>query len=327
MNHPNIDNDVCEPSNPETDNNILGRNIVIFQPITPVPDCSRENVLASSNITTRNMIENEPNGSIVVPLDTSSHSETHTNVNPVSTQITTQEIIEPVIPSVTMVTSMMGLNSALIGNVLGTNVEAVLTIAASVMGLNSAVIGSASGTNVEVVSTHVESAISTVYTDNELKEDSVLNTMSSSREDVTEANLNRIEGGKNVMGQNITTPDCELCMNPETVYQEQSNFVNINDMSHEDSDYVMGEYGDPYLDVSLSGALEKLSVTELSVIDSLASLHMISSLGENPPNYAAHTDHNYHMRNNVNSTHVPSVTPITTNLFLSKCNLSSEQLP
>ena len=34
--------------------------------------------------------------------------------------------------------------------------------------------------------------------------------MSSSHEDVTETNLNRTEGGKNVMGLNITTPDCEL---------------------------------------------------------------------------------------------------------------------
>ena len=116
-------------------------------------------------------------------------------------------------------------------------------------------------------------------------------------------------------------------MNPKTVYQEQSNFVNINDMSHEDSGYIMGEYGDPYLDASLSGALEKLSVTELSVIDTLASLHMISSLYDNSPNYTKHTDHNYHMRNNVNITHVPSVTPITTNLTLLECNLSSEQLP
>ena len=166
--------------------------------------------------------------------------------------------------------------------------------------------------------------VDAVHTDNELKRDIVLNNMSLPREDVTD---NRIEGCKNMMCQNNNTPDCELWLNSETVYQKQSNVVNINDTSHENSDYVMDEYGDPYLDVSLSGALEKLSVTELSVIDTLVSLHMISRLGENSTNYAVHTDHNYHMMNNVNSTQVPSATSITSNLVPSECNLSSDCLP
>ena len=153
-----------------------------------------------------------------------------------------------------------------------------------------------------------------------------MHNVSSSHQDVTETNSNWTEGHKILMGRNITIPDCELGINPETVYQERGTFVNINDTLLEDSDYVMGEYGDPYLDASLSGALEKLTVTELSVIDTLASLHMIPSLYENTPNYIEHTDHNYHMRNDVNIKHVPTVKPITTNMTLSECNSSSECL-
>ena len=160
MNHPDTDNDVCKSSNPEIDNNVLGRNTVRSQPVMPVPDCSHENALASSSIATRNTIENEPNEYIAVPPDATSHSEICTNANPVSTHITIQENVEPGITSVNMAASVMGLNNAAIGNALGTNVAAVSTMEASVMGLNSAPNGSTLGTNVEVGLTCTESAIS-----------------------------------------------------------------------------------------------------------------------------------------------------------------------
>ena len=82
----------------------------------------------------------------------------------------------------------------------------------------------------------------------------------------------------------------------------------------------MNVQGDPYLDASLSGALEKLSVAELSAIDTLVSLHIIT---ENSMDYV-HTDHNYYMMYHNNNTQGPLVAERTENLVTSACISSTD---
>ena len=76
---------------------------------------------------------------------------------------------------------------------------------------------------------------------------------------------------------------------------------------------------------SLSGALEKLSVAELSVIDTLVSLHMITGLVKNSTDYV-HTDHNYYMMYNSKNTQEPLVAERIENFVSSDCTLSIDGL-
>ena len=124
---------------------------------------------------------------------------------------------------------------------------------------------------------------------------------------------NPIVGSK----QNNTALNSVPSLNPVNNNLDHSSDVNICN-----SDCEMNVHGDPYLDVSLSGALEKLSVTELSVIDTLISLHMIT---ENSTDYV-HTDHNYYMMYCSNNMQEPLVTERTENLVTSACIFSTDDL-
>ena len=185
----------------------------------------------------------------------------------------------------------MGINSPVTdetaSKVLGTNDASAIPVSSPLIGLNNESEGVVLGAN---------------------NTESVLNNMSVTTKDATNNQLD----DTNEMCENINVPNIVPSLYPNNVYQDHNYDVNTGDTLHENSDCEMYMQGDPHLDASLSGALEKLSVAELSVIDTLVSLHMISDLYGNSGNYI-HQDHNYHMMYNDNNTHVPPLIGKTEN--------------
>ena len=180
-------------------------------------------------------------------------------------------------------------NGATSCNMLGKNLELTSLLVSPLMGLNSPENSAVTGVN--------EAELTPSDTSMPLEDES----------------KNPIVGSK----QNNTASNSVPSLKPVNTNLDHSSDVNICD-----SDCEMNVHGDPYLDASLSGALEKLSVTELSVIDTLVSLHMIT---ENSTDYV-HTDHNYYMMYRSNNMQEPLVAERTENLVTSACIFSTDDL-
>ena len=253
----------------------------------------------------------------VLPSDKAVDRDICTNM---SMQINTQKNVEPVLSSITVASSLTSINVS-IDNTLGINLASAITNSPAVMGLNSPANG---GTTYNVSGKN--NALASPITSPLMGLNSTVNGVVSGANEVESALSDTLMPAEDVINnrkvvstQNNNTLNCVPCLNSGNVNQDHSSEVNMN------SDYEMDVHGDPYLDVSLSGALEKLSVAELSVIDTLVSLHMITGHGETSIDYV-HTDHNYYMMYNSNNTHVPLVAERKENFVPSDCTSSDDGL-